>query len=125
MVLLCFIIPVENLDGGRGAVKGPFGLRVQNGWAIQGAVLVLASCLWISANLSELAYAARDMNHTMLAVGGVALAVLLVLALWLYAVTRGDAKKRRAFRWGAGRCGCAGRGGQRLRTDPYGRGAEP
>ena len=27
-------------------------------------------------------------------------AVLLVLALWLYAVTRGDAKKRRAFRWG-------------------------
>lgn len=100
VVLLCFIIPVENLDGGRGTVKGPFGLRVQNGWYIQGAVLVLASCLWISANLSELAYAARDMNHTMLAVGGVALAVLLVLALWLYAVTRGDAKKRRAFRWG-------------------------
>ena len=45
---------------------------------------MLAGCLWLSANLGELAYAARDMNQMLLAVGAVGVALLLALVRWLY-----------------------------------------
>ncbi len=67
VVLLCFIIPADNLVGPTEYVRGPFGVRVRSGRLIQAAVLVLAGCLWLTANLGELAYAARDMNPMLLA----------------------------------------------------------
>ena len=55
VVLLCFIIPVDNLVGPTEFVRGSFGARVRSGQLIREAVLVLAGCLWLSANLGELA----------------------------------------------------------------------
>lgn len=98
VVLLCFIIPVENLAGPTEFVKGSFGVRVRSGRLIQEATLVLAGCFWLTANLGELAYAARDVNRLAMAAGVLALAVVLVLAGQLYNKVRSDAKKLRAFR---------------------------
>ena len=98
VVLLCFIIPVENLAGPTEFVKGSFAVRVRSGRLIQEATLVLAGCFWLSANLGELAYAARDVNRLAMAAGVLALAVVLVLAGQLYNKVRSDAKKLRAFR---------------------------
>ncbi len=100
VVLLCFIIPVENLVGPTEFVKGSFGVRVRSGRLIQEATLILAGCFWLSANLGELAYAARDMNIAFVAVGALALIALAALALWLYRKARSDAKKLRLFRYG-------------------------
>ena len=105
VVLLCFIIPVENLVGPTEFVQGSFGMRVRSGRCIQEAVLVLAGCFWLSANLGELAYAARDMNRLYIAAGAIALIVVLVLTAMLYNKVRGDAKKLRLFRRGL--CGAA------------------
>ena len=84
VVLLCFIIPVDNLVGPTEFVRGSFGARVRSGQLIREAVLVLAGCLWLSANLGELAYAARDMNQMLLAVGAVGIILLLALTRRLY-----------------------------------------
>ena len=62
VVLLCFVIPVDNLAGPQEYVRGPFGLRVRSGRLIQAATLVLAGGLWLTANLGALAYAARDVS---------------------------------------------------------------
>ena len=98
VVLLCFIIPVENFAGSTEFVKGPFGMRVRIGRLIQEAALVLAGCFWLSANLGELAYAARDVNHLAMAAGVLVLGIVLVLAGQLYSKVRSDAKKLRTFR---------------------------
>ena len=98
VVLLCFIIPVENLAGTTKFVKGSFGVRVRNGRLIQEATLVLAGCFWLSANLGELAYAARDVNRLAMAAGVLVLGIVLVLAGQLYSKVRSDAKKLRTFR---------------------------
>ena len=99
VVLLCFIIPVENLVGPIEYVKGSFGVRVRSGRLIQEATLVLAGCFWLSANLGELIYAARDVNRLAMAAGVLALVAVLVLAGQIYNKVRSDAKKLRIFRW--------------------------
>ncbi len=101
VVLLCFIIPVENLVGPTEFVKGLFGARVRSGRLIQEAALILAGCLWISANLGELVYAARD-KPAVLAVGVVALAAAVGLVFWLYDKVHTDPKKLCLFRCGLG-----------------------
>lgn len=98
VVLLCFIIPADNLVGPTEFFRGSFGARVRSGQLIREAVLVLAGCLWLSANLGELAYAARDMNQMLLAVGAVGVALLLALVRWLYGKVQNDAKKLRLFK---------------------------
>ena len=98
VVLLCFIIPVENLAGPTEFVKGSFGVRVRSGRLIQEATLVLAGCFWLSVNLGELAYAARDINRLAMAAGVLVLGIVLVLAGQLYRKVRSDAKKLRTFR---------------------------
>ena len=100
VVLLCFIIPADNLVGPTEFVRGSFGARVRSGQLIREAVLVLAGCLWISANLGELAYAARDTNLMLLAVGAVGIILLLALTRRLYEKVRNDAKKLRLFKGG-------------------------
>ena len=55
---------------------------------------MLAGCLWwLSANLGELAYAARDMNQMLLAVGAVGIILLLALTRRLGKKVQNDAKK--------------------------------
>lgn len=98
VVLLCFIIPVENLAEPTEFVKGSFGVRVRSGRLIQEAALVLAGCFWLSANLGELAYAARDVNRLAMAAGVLVLGIVLVLAGQLYSKVRSDARKLRTFR---------------------------
>ena len=100
VVLLCFVIPADNLAGPQEYVRGPFGLRVRSGRLIQAATLVLASCLWLIANLGALAYAARDVSRAALAAGAAALAVMLVLVLRLYAWARTDARRLRRLHRG-------------------------
>ena len=100
VVLLCLIIPAENLAGSQELVCGPFGLRVRSGRLIQAATLVLAGGLWLTANLSALAYAARDVSRAALVAGAAALAVMLVLVLRLYAWARTDARRLRRVRRG-------------------------
>lgn len=100
VVLLCFIIPVENLVGPTGFAQGSFGVRVRSGQLIREATLVLAACFWLSANLGELAYAARDMNRMALVGGAVGAVLLLALVLWLHKRVHNDAKKLRLLkRW--------------------------
>ena len=98
VVLLCFIIPADNLVESTEFVRGSFGARVCSGQLIREAVLVLAGCLWLSANLGELAYAARDMNQMLLAVGAVGIILLLALTRRLYEKIQNDAKKLRLFK---------------------------
>ena len=98
VVLLCFIIPADNLVGPTEFVRGSFGARVRSGQLIREAGLVLAGCLWLSANLGELAYAARDMNRMLLAVGAVGVILLLALVRWLYGKVQNDAKKLCLFK---------------------------
>ena len=100
VVLLCFVIPADNLAGPQEYVRGPFGLRVCSGRLIQAATLVLAGGLWLTANLGALAYAARDVSRAALAAGAAALAVMLVLVLRLYAWARTDARRLRRLRRG-------------------------
>ena len=100
VVLLCFVIPADNLAGPQEYVRGPFGLRVRSGRLIQAATLVLAGGLWLTANLGALAYAARDVSRAALAAGTAALAVMLVLVLRLYAWARTDARRLRRLRRG-------------------------
>ena len=100
VVLLCLIIPAENLAGPQALVRGPFGLRVRSGRLIQAATLVLAGGLWLTANLGALAYAARDVSRAVLAAGAAALAVMLVLVLRLYAWAHTDARRLRRLRRG-------------------------
>ena len=102
VVLLCFLIPAENLVGTTEFVKGLFGARVRSGRLIQEAALILAGCLWISANLGELVYAARDISLAVLVVGVAALAAAVGLVLWLYDKVHTDPKKLCLFRCGLG-----------------------
>ena len=104
VVLLCLLIPPQHLDP-RKDLSAPFALPfagpVAPGRLVQAGLLALAALLWVLSNGSELAYAARDMNTALVAIGGVAAVLLLVLAAVLYLRLRRDPVKRRAFRWGA------------------------
>lgn len=99
VILLCLIIPAENLDLRRepgSPVISLRGVAVRPGRLVQAGLLLLAGVLWMIANLSELAYAARDMNRAVLAAGGLACLVLLVLICALYLRLR---KTSSGLRW--------------------------
>ena len=125
VVLLCFVIPADNLAGPQEYVRGPFGLRVRSGRLIQAATLALAGCLWLATNLGALAYAARDVSRAALAAGAAALAVMLVLVLRLYAWARTDARRLRRLRWGLAAAAAAAVLGGVLALSRMGGGLEP
>ena len=96
VVLLCLLIPAENLTYDKNPTVKFLGEEIPGGCCIQQATLVLAVCFWLAANLNAVAYAARDMNTTVLLAGGAAAVVLLVLALAAYLKLR---KHPRVFFW--------------------------
>ena len=96
VVLLCLLIPAENLTyDGNPTVKF-LGEELPGGCCIHAATLVLAFCFWLAANLNAVAYAARDMNTTVLVTAAAAAAVLLVLALAAYLKLH---KRPKVFFW--------------------------
>ena len=96
VILLCLLIPAENLTyDGNPTVKF-LGEELPGGCCIYAATLVLAFCFWLAANLNAVAYAARDMNTTVLVTAAAAAAVLLVLALAAYLKLH---KRPKAFFW--------------------------
>lgn len=84
VILLCLLIPAENLTYDRNPTVKFLGEELPGGCCIHAATLVLAFCFWLAANLNAVAYAARDMNTTVLVTAAAAAAVLLVLALAAY-----------------------------------------
>ena len=96
VILLCLLIPAENLTyDGNPTVKF-LGEELSGGCCIHAATLVLAFCFWLAANLNAVAYAARDMNTTVLVTAAAAAAVLLVLALAAYLKLH---KRPKVFFW--------------------------
>lgn len=96
VILLCLLIPAENLTyDGNPTVKF-LGEELPGGCCIHAATLVLAFCFWLVANLNPVAYAARDMNTTVLVTAAAAAAVLLVLALTAYLKLH---KRPKVFFW--------------------------
>ena len=96
VILLCLLIPSENLTyDGNPTVKF-LGEELPGGCCIHAATLVLAFCFWLAANLNAVAYAARDMNTTVLVTAAAAAAVLLVLALAAYLKLH---KRPKVFFW--------------------------
>ena len=96
VILLCLLIPAENLTyDGNPTVKF-LGEELPSGCCIHAATLVLAFCFWLAANLNAVAYAARDMNTTVLVTAAAAAAVLLVLALTAYLKLH---KRPKVFFW--------------------------
>ena len=96
VILLCLLIPAENLTyDGNPTVKF-LGEELPGGCCIHAATLVLAFCFWLAANLNAVAYAARDMNTTVLVTAAAAAAVLLVPALAAYLKLH---KRPKVFFW--------------------------
>ena len=96
VILLCLLIPAENLTyDGNPTVKF-LGEELPGGCCIHAATLVLAFCFWLAVNLNAVAYAARDMNTTVLVTAAAAAAVLLVLALAAYLKLH---KRPKVFFW--------------------------
>ena len=96
VILLCLLIPAENLTyDGNPTVKF-LDEELPGGCCIYAATLVLAFCFWLVANLNAVAYAARDMNTTVLVTVAAAAAVLLVLALAAYLKLH---KRPKVFFW--------------------------
>ena len=96
VILLCLLIPAENLTyDGNPTVKF-LGEELPGGCCVHAATLVLAFCFWLAANLNAVAYAARDMNTTVLVTAAAAAAVLLVLALAAYLKLH---KRPKVFFW--------------------------
>ena len=96
VILLCLLIPAKNLTyDGNPTVKF-LGEELPGGCCIHAATLVLAFCFWLAANLNAVAYAARDMNTTVLVTAAAAAAVLLVLALAAYLKLH---KRPKVFFW--------------------------
>lgn len=100
VILLCLAIPAEHLEPRRAPAVPTVAvgnLAVRPGRLVQLGILLLAAILWIFTNLSELAYAARDVNRMLLAAGGAAAVLLVVLVCVLYLRVRRTAAGRRWF----------------------------
>ena len=115
VILLCLAIPAEHLDPRRTAENSTVSLRglpVRPGRLVQLGILLLAAVLWMAANLSELAYAARDMNRAVLAAGGLAVVVLAAVLCAVYLrVCRTPTARRRFVRGVAAAVVLLGAGG--------------
>lgn len=98
VVLLCLLIPVEHLTNEKQPAIKLGSITMANGRQIQEAVLLLAVSLWLVANLKAVAYAARDVNTTLLLAGGAAVLVLLALVAFLYSKLRSDPRKLHIFK---------------------------
>lgn len=96
VILLCLLIPAENLTYDENPTVKFLGEELPGGCCIHAATLVLAFCFWLAANLNAVAYAARDMNTTVLVIAAAAAAVLLVLALAAYLKLH---KRPKVFFW--------------------------
>ena len=96
VILLCLLIPAENLTYDENPTVKFLGEELPGGCCIHAATLVLACCFWLGANLNAVAYAARDMNTTVLVTAAAAAAVLLVLALAAYLKLH---KRPKVFFW--------------------------
>lgn len=96
VILLCLLIPAENLTHDGNPTVKFLGEELPGGCCIHAATLVLAFCFWLAANLNAVAYAARDMNTTVLVTAAAAAAVLLVLALAAYLKLH---KRPKVFFW--------------------------
>ena len=96
VILLCLLIPAENLTYDENPTVKFLGEELPGGCCIHAATLVLAFCFWLAANLNAVAYAARDMNTTVLVTASAAAAVLLVLALAAYLKLH---KRPKVFFW--------------------------
>ena len=96
VILLCLLIPAENLTYDENPTVKFLGEELPGGCCIHAATLVLAFCFWLAANLNAVAYAARDMNTTVLVTAAAAAAVLLVLALTAYLKLH---KRPKVFFW--------------------------
>ena len=96
VILLCLLIPAENLTHDGNPTVKFLGEELPGGCCIHAATLVLAFCFWLAANLNAVAYAARDMNTTVLVTAAAAAAVLLVLALTAYLKLH---KRPKVFFW--------------------------
>ena len=96
VILLCLLIPAENLTYDENPTVKFLGEELPGGCCIHAATLVLAFCFWLAANLNAVAYAARDMNTTVLVTAAAAAAVLLVLALAAYLKLH---KRPKVFLW--------------------------
>ena len=96
VILLCLLIPAENLTYDGSPTVKFLGEELPGGCCIHAATLVLAFCFWLAANLNAVAYAARDMNTTVLVIAAAAAAVLLVLALAAYLKLH---KRPKVFFW--------------------------
>lgn len=96
VILLCLLIPAENLTYDGNPTVKLLGEELPGGCCIYAATLVLAFCFWLAANLNAVAYAARDMNTTVLVTAAAAAVVLLVLALTAYLKLH---KRPKVFFW--------------------------
>ena len=96
VILLCLLIPAENLTYDGNPTVKLLSEELPGGCCIHAATLVLAFCFWLAANLNAVAYAARDMNTTVLVTAAAAAAVLLVLALAAYLKLH---KRPKVFFW--------------------------
>ena len=96
VILLCLLIPAENLTYDENPTVKFLGEELPGGCCIHAATLVLAFCFWLAANLNAVAYAARDMNTTVLVTAAAAAVALLVLALTAYLKLH---KRPKVFFW--------------------------
>lgn len=101
VVLLCLLIPSENLDWRRGAYAAPlkFGpVQVRAGSLVKAAALVLAAAFWAQANLGALLYAMRDVDNVGMTRAAVAMATAAaVLGIVYYNVRRRPLGRRIFF----------------------------
>ncbi|WP_294498070.1 DUF2142 domain-containing protein [uncultured Gemmiger sp.] len=100
VVLLCLLIPSENLDWrpapyARRLALGP--VRLQAGSLVKILALALAGFCWMQANLGALLYATRDVDSVGLTRGAVALATAVAALAVVYYLVRRRPLGRRIF----------------------------
>ena len=100
VVLLCLLVPAENLDWRAGPYAAPLRVgpvRVRGGTLVKLLVLAVAGFCWVQANLSALLYATRDVDSVGLTRAAVALATAAVVLGIVYYKVRSRPLGRRVF----------------------------